>query len=179
MRLHTFLLLGFTVIHLPACAYFGRNMQRAGTEIHEGTVAFDQRVRDWLYSEDREMEAIPPKPHEGYCYRTLGEVSCYPHPVAGQSRRMVGLQMPDPAFDALNTPVPVERPLLDYREIKHEPIEQAQTSVVPKQVEAKPLDAYEAELSGTPVIVETPSGKDAVLLPMIQPQTSAPQPLLP
>lgn len=183
MRLHTILLLGVAAMQLSACAYIGRNVQRAGTEVHEGTVALDQRMRNWLYSDAADVEeSRKPKPDTGYCYRTLGEVSCYPRRIAGQESRMVGLQMPEPTFGVLNTPIPVGKPSLDYRDLegeRQEAEEAAAPMPAPDAANAAHADAYNAELTGKPVIYDAPVQTETVLEPMVQPQTEAPRPLIP
>lgn len=98
-------------VALSACAPVGRSIQRVGTAIHEESVAFDHRVRDWFDSENIAAEKNRlPEPDTAYCYRTLGEVSCYSHPLPGQERRLVGKQVPEPMFSSLNVPMPNDKP---------------------------------------------------------------------
>lgn len=94
-----------------ACAPAGRSIQKVSTAVHEESIAMDHRVRDWFDSEDiygRERN-LPP-PDTGYCYRTLGEVSCYAYPLPGQERRLVGIQTPPPLFEDNIYPVPETKP---------------------------------------------------------------------
>lgn len=98
-------------IALGACAPVGRSIQRVGSAIHEESVAFDHRVRDWFDSEDIAGESERrPEPDTAYCYKTLGEVSCYNHPLPGQERRLVGKQVPEPMFSSLSVPMPDDKP---------------------------------------------------------------------
>lgn len=97
-----------------ACAPLGRGVERIGNNLHEESVAMDHKVRDWFDSENIEMrkerEAMR-QPQTAFCYKTLGEVSCYDRPIPGEERRLVGMQMPEPAFDEINTPVPESKPV--------------------------------------------------------------------
>ncbi|MCH2547697.1 MAG: hypothetical protein MK052_08825 [Alphaproteobacteria bacterium] len=94
-----------------ACAPVGRGIQRVGTAVHEESIAVDHRVRDWFDSEDiYGRERNLPDPTTAYCYKTLGEVSCYATPLAGEERRFVGKQEPDPMFTDSYYPVPEQKP---------------------------------------------------------------------
>lgn len=138
----------FTGALLVGCSPVGRGLQRVGSNIHEQTVDYDRRIRGWLDSENELAEKErPPAPHTGYCYRTLGEVSCYPHRMAGQDGRLVGLQVPDPMFDELNYPIPEERPEAVYIDV------------------AKERHAPEAVTAPPPEVTVTPAP------PLITPQT--------
>lgn len=98
-------------IALGACAPVGRSVQRVGTAIHEESVAFDHRVRDWFDSENIAGESERrPEPDTAYCYKTLGEVSCYSQPLPGHERRLVGKQVPEPMFSSLSVPMPDDKP---------------------------------------------------------------------
>lgn len=98
-------------IALTACAPVGRGVQRVGSAIHEESVAFDRRVRDWFDSENIAGESEQrPQPVTAYCYKTLGDISCYNHPIPGQERRLVGKQLPEPMFSSLNVPLPDDKP---------------------------------------------------------------------
>lgn len=98
-------------IALSACSPVGRSVQRVGSAIHEESVAFDHRVRDWFDSENIAAQSEGrPQLVTAYCYKTLGDVSCYNHPIPGQERRLVGKQLPEPMFNSLNVPSPDDKP---------------------------------------------------------------------
>lgn len=71
----------------------------------------DHRVRDWFDSENEELSKRNlPAPTTAYCYKTLGDVSCYAQQIPGQERRLVGKQEPEPMFAELEIPIPETKP---------------------------------------------------------------------
>lgn len=110
-------LLAATAFGLSACSNVGRGAQRIGANMHEQSVEYDRRITKWFSSEG---EQYPPKhiPDEAYCYRTLGDVTCYNRPQPAEVQRMVGKQIPDPMFDPLAYPIPEERPEAVYVKIE-------------------------------------------------------------
>lgn len=105
----------FGAAALTACAPIGRGVQRVGTAVHEQTVDYDRRLSNLLESEGAQMERERRHVHPpSYCYRTLGDITCYPRAMLGQETRLVGKQIPDPMFDPLRYPLPQERPEAVY-----------------------------------------------------------------
>jgi hypothetical protein len=97
-----------------ACAPLGRGVQKLSTNAHEESVRLDHKVRDWFDSEDisGERENLPPEPTTAYCYKTLGQVSCYKQPITtvGYDERFVGSQQPDPVWEDNIYPMPEGKP---------------------------------------------------------------------
>lgn len=97
-----------------ACSPLGRGMQKVATNAHEEAVRMDHKVRDWFDSEDISGEqaekAKDNKVTPAYCYKSLGQVSCYSRPIPGYEERFVGKQEPDPLWAENIYPAPDDKP---------------------------------------------------------------------
>lgn len=162
---------------LAGCSPVGRGLQRVGTNIHEQTVDYDRRLRKWLDSENELAEQERAKtPSTGYCYRTLGDVSCYPRPIPGENHRMVGLQVPEPMFNELNYPIPEERPEAVYIDMAKEQQEADDNTLPPPPSvtvnQAPPLIAPQTAM-------EPSLQPQAEAVPQPQEKPAAPKVLMP
>lgn len=83
---------------LSACAKAGESVQRIGTDMHTEGQKMDRKVRSWFDEEGigAADASVRPQPDTAYCYKTLGERSCYSHPIEGEDERIVGRQLPPP-----------------------------------------------------------------------------------
>lgn len=127
---------------LSACAQVGRGVQRIGGNIHEQTVDYDRRLSKALTTEDAEFEKERKRqPDTAYCYRTLGDITCYRHPMAGAQMRLVGKQLPEPMFNEFTYPVPDEKPEAVYIEMATSEPETNGVVAPPTAVQMKPLPA--------------------------------------
>lgn len=141
---------------LAGCAGIGRGVQRIGSGIHEQTVEYDRRLSNMLESETAQMERErKPKIPPAYCYRTLGEADCYTKPVAGAELRLIGKQVPEPMFNDLNSPIPMEKP-----EAVHIELADSQQTAAP------------------PVSIPAPEPVHTIPVEPLAPQNE-PQPLMP
>lgn len=81
--------------NLSACAKAGASMQRIGNDMHTEGVKMDRKVRSWFDSEGiGQPEVANRKPDTAYCYKSIGEVTCYDYPLVGEDSRLVGKQVP-------------------------------------------------------------------------------------
>lgn len=151
-----------------ACAPLGRGVEKAGSRFHEESVAMDHKVRDWFDSENIEMRRRGNirLPDTAFCYRTLGDISCYDHPIPGEERRLVGVQMPEPQFDELSIPIPDEKPEPPVLVVEAEQVALPTEGVVaaPEVVMVQELPQSDAR---APVIRTYEPNKPRELMPLL------------
>ena len=99
-----------TSVLLVSCAPVGRGMQQIGTAMHKESTEIDRRIRDMFDAQGIEGDPLPRKLEPTYCYKTIGEVVCYREPLPGMNNKLVGKQVPEPAFDEYSYPYPETKP---------------------------------------------------------------------
>lgn len=138
-----FLMVSLIICAATACAPIGRGIQQVGTQLHEETIAMDHRVRDWFDSENQTArEHDLPAPTTAYCYKTLSDISCYAHPIAGQEERLIGKQEPKPIF-AGTPPIPEikpEAPVIIAEKVESDAITATAPMPIPVEVSNLPED---------------------------------------
>ncbi len=85
-------------------------MQQIGTAMHKESTEIDRRIRDMFDAQGIEGDPLPRKLEPTYCYKTIGEVVCYREPLPGMNNKLVGKQVPEPAFDEYSYPYPETKP---------------------------------------------------------------------
>lgn len=96
-----YLMLGvalMAVTSLGACARAGANAELAAGKLRSEGERVDSRVRSWFDANDigEAAEDNRPLPDTAFCYKTLGETTCYRHPIPGNEDRLTGVQLPPP-----------------------------------------------------------------------------------
>lgn len=170
----------FLCLLASACAPVGGALQEVGANAHQEGVRFDHRVRNWF--DTRDMSGEPdkkPEPTHAYCYKTLGDITCYKKPVSGAQERLAGKQEPVPMFADDDFPQTQYKPPIPPTPAERFAIEEAKRAK--ERAEAQALVGYTEKVE-PPVSVdmeEIPNGKTGETPVPVAPQSTYPRDLKP
>lgn len=101
----------FIALSATGCARVGENAQHAAGKMHNEGEKVDARVRSWFDSNGigGKGEDEPRQPDTAFCYRTIGDTTCYKRPLPGAENRLTGVQLPSLSAgeDVVPEPIPV------------------------------------------------------------------------
>lgn len=93
----TIFLLVAVCIAVTGCAKAGNRVSQAGTSMTNEGKKIDRKVRSWFETENiGEPEQNQKQPDTAFCYKSIGEVTCYARPLEGEEARLQGIQLPPP-----------------------------------------------------------------------------------
>lgn len=84
-------------VAVTGCARAGDRVTRAGNSMKAEGQKVDRKVRSWFDTENiGEPEINKRQPDTAFCYKSIGEVTCYAQPQDGEDYRLKGVQLPPP-----------------------------------------------------------------------------------
>lgn len=105
---HKLLVMMALCVAVTGCARAGERVSQAGVSMRNEGVKVDRKVRSWFDTENiGQPEQQVRQPDTAFCYKSIGEVTCYAHPLDGEEARLKGVQLPPPPkFVDKNSTVP-------------------------------------------------------------------------
>ncbi|MBM3617994.1 MAG: hypothetical protein FJX23_05545 [Alphaproteobacteria bacterium] len=84
-------------VAVTGCAKAGNRVSQAGQSMTNEGKKVDRKIRSWFETENiGEPELANRQPDTAFCYKSIGEVTCYAQPLDGEDYRLKGVQLPPP-----------------------------------------------------------------------------------